>query len=487
MIAVCDAFDAMTSKRAYLRNLKTEQHAINELIKNKGLQFDPDIVDVFIEQYNQGFIHLEKALYYMKQYHIDSVNLALFLFDNARKMVKDEKIRAFIDYNKGKLVSRTGDYKLSLKLMLPYVKYVKDREQKAEIYNDLASSYYFLGDYANAVKLSKRVLNIKYPLLQKARSYRHLAQIAYQKGDKPDKCFAFLEKSENVYSILYEMIEKQKAKLVSRNFSIIKYNRIINFSKEIRNDTAKFYDIKAFFHYNTGNFDEAHKCYIQSINIKHFYEDIYGSIRSQAGIALVYIDCGQYKDAEYNLFEAMNYAEQLHDTQGLRMVYNNLGRMYMYWNKRKLALEYYRKAFHEACKLGRRSAATESAMFLMRLVKTKPAKDRIRRKYISLESGRQCKSLSEQIILYKDNIKPSKLKSLYWEHLEELEACRRHLEFAKTYYMYLRFIKENFPDEYNDSVSVVPDIISKLTDSMVRRRLKKIYDFNSKISGGTRT
>lgn len=485
IIAVCDAFDAMTSRRAYLKNLKTEHHAINELRKNAGTQFDPEIVDAFIDQYNMGYIHLEKALYYMKQFHIDSINLALFLFQNARKMVRHDRSRAYIDYNVGKLIARNGEYKKSIKLMLPFLEFDYDNEMRAGVYNDLASSYYFLGDYNNATLYSKKALAIKEPLLQKARSYRHLAQIAYQTGEHPDTCFDYLNKSEKVYERLYEMIEKQKAKLVSSNFSIVKYNRLINFTKEIRNDTAKYYDIKAFFQYNMGNFEAAHKAYIQSINIKHFYEDIYGSIRSQAGIALVYIDQGLYKDAEYNLFEARNYAEQLHDRQGLRMVYNNLGRLYVYWNKKNKAIEYYRKAFNEACRIGRRSPATESAMFLMRLLKTKAAQNHIRRRYLALDSGRQCKSLSEQMIYHNNKLTPSKLRNMYWVHLEELQTCKRHLEFAKTYYLYLKFIKEHFPEEYSDSVSMIPEIISNITESMVRRRLKKIYDFNTKVSRGS--
>jgi two-component system cell cycle response regulator len=45
IIAVCDAFDAMTSRRPY-RDAMTEQAAIAELRRGAGTQFDSAIVDL---------------------------------------------------------------------------------------------------------------------------------------------------------------------------------------------------------------------------------------------------------------------------------------------------------------------------------------------------------------------------------------------------------------------------------------------------------
>ena len=60
MIAVADAFDAMTSFRSYRSCLSMEQ-ARAELIRNKGTQFDPQLVDEFLEVL-QGYDEIRSQL-----------------------------------------------------------------------------------------------------------------------------------------------------------------------------------------------------------------------------------------------------------------------------------------------------------------------------------------------------------------------------------------------------------------------------------------
>lgn len=49
IMAVADAFDAMTYDRVYRAGMSTEK-AVDELIKGKGTQFDPKIVDLFVSR-----------------------------------------------------------------------------------------------------------------------------------------------------------------------------------------------------------------------------------------------------------------------------------------------------------------------------------------------------------------------------------------------------------------------------------------------------
>jgi len=53
IIAICDAYDAMNSARPYRKALTPEQ-AKQELINGKGVQFDPEIVDLFLQMLDKG-------------------------------------------------------------------------------------------------------------------------------------------------------------------------------------------------------------------------------------------------------------------------------------------------------------------------------------------------------------------------------------------------------------------------------------------------
>ena len=52
IISVADSFDAMTSFRRYRQNMTTLQ-AKEEILRNKGTQFDPHIADVFAEMLDE--------------------------------------------------------------------------------------------------------------------------------------------------------------------------------------------------------------------------------------------------------------------------------------------------------------------------------------------------------------------------------------------------------------------------------------------------
>ena len=55
IIGIADAFDAMTSNRVYRERLDMET-VIGELKKGRGAQFDPALVDVFLELIEDGSI-----------------------------------------------------------------------------------------------------------------------------------------------------------------------------------------------------------------------------------------------------------------------------------------------------------------------------------------------------------------------------------------------------------------------------------------------
>ena len=54
IIAIADTYDAMTSDRAYRKALPLDV-VIEEFVENRGIQFDPQLVDVFLEMIKDGF------------------------------------------------------------------------------------------------------------------------------------------------------------------------------------------------------------------------------------------------------------------------------------------------------------------------------------------------------------------------------------------------------------------------------------------------
>ena len=59
IVAVADTFDAMTSKRSYRDALPLEV-AVEELIKNRCIQFDPDVLDCFLDILKNDYKKIEK-------------------------------------------------------------------------------------------------------------------------------------------------------------------------------------------------------------------------------------------------------------------------------------------------------------------------------------------------------------------------------------------------------------------------------------------
>ena len=59
IIAVADAFDAMTSNRVYRNHMDTD-YVMNEMKNGRGTQFDPDVLDAFLRLVDKGVIDLDK-------------------------------------------------------------------------------------------------------------------------------------------------------------------------------------------------------------------------------------------------------------------------------------------------------------------------------------------------------------------------------------------------------------------------------------------
>lgn len=62
ILCVADCFDAMTSDRPYRKGMPVD-NAVRELFKNKSTQFDPELVDIFLELVERGKVEPVLAAY----------------------------------------------------------------------------------------------------------------------------------------------------------------------------------------------------------------------------------------------------------------------------------------------------------------------------------------------------------------------------------------------------------------------------------------
>jgi energy-coupling factor transport system substrate-specific component len=68
IIAVADAFDAMTSNRVYRNHMDTD-YVLTEMKRGRGAQFDPAVIDAFFSLIDKKIIDLEK-IYAVKREEI---------------------------------------------------------------------------------------------------------------------------------------------------------------------------------------------------------------------------------------------------------------------------------------------------------------------------------------------------------------------------------------------------------------------------------
>ena len=91
IIAVADAFDAMTSNRVYRNHMDTD-YVMNEMKRGRGTQFDPDALDAFLRLVDKGLINLDN-IYAQKRAEIDQADQEA-QEELARRVEEDKKIQA---------------------------------------------------------------------------------------------------------------------------------------------------------------------------------------------------------------------------------------------------------------------------------------------------------------------------------------------------------------------------------------------------------
>lgn len=110
IIALVDSYDAMTSNRVYRRRL-SDDIVMKELEKGKGSQWDPDLVDIFLELIKEGALE--------KQW-MQEEDMASPIFDSEKilgvTMGSESVLDAPTDYLTGVLSKRKGENEIKASL-----------------------------------------------------------------------------------------------------------------------------------------------------------------------------------------------------------------------------------------------------------------------------------------------------------------------------------------------------------------------------------
>lgn len=110
IIALVDSYDAMTSNRVYRRRL-TDDIVMRELEKGKGTQWDPDLVDIFLELIKEGAL---------EQQWMHEDEMASPIFDSEKifgaAMGNESVLDAPTDYLTGVISKRKGEHEIAMSL-----------------------------------------------------------------------------------------------------------------------------------------------------------------------------------------------------------------------------------------------------------------------------------------------------------------------------------------------------------------------------------
>lgn len=150
IIGVADAYDAMSSDRAYRKHL-TQDKVQTEIRRGRGTQFDPLLADVFLDMMDQGFALTEREEIFPGEKAAQSGELSQMLLQKTKEQARQElKNTFFADpltglYNRGYAKGRICRYleegkdSAACTLYIIGVKGLKDVADKfGNIYKDAA-------------------------------------------------------------------------------------------------------------------------------------------------------------------------------------------------------------------------------------------------------------------------------------------------------------------------------------------------------------
>ena len=323
IIAVCDSFDAMTTNRVYRRQ-KSSNEAMNEILENRGILFDPQIVDIFHELFSFGEIEYLKGLNFASTDEGTLWLKAIRIFKNAIKKVSTPQ-RAF------KLELKILEVQNKMKRLSDSRKTIERIEKMSIKYkiaindkflNEMALYHYYKKEFDEVINISEMVLSNKdITPFEKARALRHLA-MAYWKTMRKEAALVEMSYAEDIYKELAKkLLEEQGGSLEMgiKFFEIFDENYLLY--EEISLNLAKLYDVLGRIDFDLGNFKRALEYYNKSIDLKNDLDDNYGLSISYGGRGKVYSLMSKFKKAEQDFLINYRLSKRLHLKNGVYLSY----------------------------------------------------------------------------------------------------------------------------------------------------------------------
>lgn len=123
IVAVADSYDAMSSKRIY-RNPLPKEVIREEILKNRGLQFDPDIADIVLKLLDEDRLQIENeavsgiAGKTLSEFELNGTEEAGRFISNVMDTMKNQKETENMDYLTGLPMRNLGEKQIAMEMQL---------------------------------------------------------------------------------------------------------------------------------------------------------------------------------------------------------------------------------------------------------------------------------------------------------------------------------------------------------------------------------
>jgi two-component system, NarL family, sensor kinase len=291
---------------------------------------------IFSSRYFIAFL-VAPQLFFSQQRVIDSLEnrLNVKMNDTTRVLLLDNLCVRYQNNAKYEKSISLGNEGLTLAKKINYLRGI------ADVYNDMANSYYLKGDYNTAIEHHLPAIEIRLQLKQDiklARSYNNLGSTYERIGDY-NSALDYHFKSLKIKERLGDSVGIQKSynnlgnlNLILRNFdkALELYLQSFEMAKRLKNEgqLAMTLDNIASVYDETGDFNKALEYELASLKISQKIEDKYMIGVNYTNLAGIYNNLKQEEQSKQYYLKALKSWEEDENEDGIASVCINLGQHY---------------------------------------------------------------------------------------------------------------------------------------------------------------